>query len=201
VMFLFSFLFLPTPEQPSPSPLIHSLIGSDIILINSALLWVASGEGGGARGKGHAQGTASVGHALFCFFSSEGVGSLRGLPLVLLLQRPLPCLAAATPSTSISPAWPYSYRDACTLPHLPRGFAQLRWAVVASLAWFFFFFFFFFCKTNGPCISAAHTTWMSNKRWEWGTQLVGRRVPAVAPVRADQGHWPAHTGATDGEGP
>jgi hypothetical protein len=38
------------------------------------LLWVASGEGQGARGKGHAQGT--VGHAVFCFFSSEGVGSL-----------------------------------------------------------------------------------------------------------------------------
>ena len=111
VFFLGSFFLsfcVPKPLWRTANPTaltlapLSDLIGSDIILFKSALLWVASGEGQAARGQGHAQGT--VGHALFCFFSSEGVGSLGGLPLVLLLQRPLPCLAAATPSTSISPA-------------------------------------------------------------------------------------------------
>ena len=84
------------------------------------------GFGGGARGKG----LGTVGHALFCFLGDLG-------PPASVARSPTHRLVAATPSMSISPAWPYSYRDACTLPHLLRGFAQLRWAVVASLAWGF----------------------------------------------------------------
>jgi hypothetical protein len=69
--FLF-FSFPPTPQQPSPSPLLHSLIGSDINFFKFS--FVVGVFGGGARGKGHAQGT--VGHALFCFFRLRELGVL-----------------------------------------------------------------------------------------------------------------------------
>ena len=80
------FVFSCQPHSSPHPPLPRSLIGSDIILFNSALLWVASGEGGGARGKGHAQ--VTVGHAVFCFFSYEGVGSLGGAHCLALLPQP-----------------------------------------------------------------------------------------------------------------
>ncbi len=122
---------LPTPQQPSPLP--RSLIGSGIILFKSTLLWLASGGGVGQGARGKGQG-AGAGHCacvvLFLFV-------LGRRPPSSVARSPTHRLAAATPSTSISPAWPYSYRGACTLPHLPRGFAQLCWAVVASLAWGF----------------------------------------------------------------
>ena len=82
--FFFSSFCVPRPFWRTANPTaltlapLSDLIGSDITLFKSALLWLASGEGQAARGQGHAQGI--VGHALFCFFSSEGVGSLRGLP-------------------------------------------------------------------------------------------------------------------------
>ena len=86
MFFFFLFVFSCQPHSSPHPPLPRSLIGSDIILFNSALLWVASGEGGGARGKGHAQ--VTVGHAVFCFFSYEGVGSLGGAHCLALLPQP-----------------------------------------------------------------------------------------------------------------
>jgi hypothetical protein len=45
--------FLPSTANPtSPSPLPRSLIGSDIILLKSALLWVAPGGGAGQGARG-----------------------------------------------------------------------------------------------------------------------------------------------------
>ena len=108
---------LPTPQQRSPSPLPRSLIGGEILIVEVS--FVLGGFGGGARGKGEGRGARG------------GKGDMRCFLHCCPFSHAPPC--CRNPS-SISPAWPFSYRDACTLPHLPRGFAQLRWAVVATLA-------------------------------------------------------------------